>query len=128
MKGDTPAILYNMCLGLDKLYSEPIDDLDESIRKKVHVLFMTRWNNFHAPVHSAYFLMDKGFCLMEHDSEDKLELIQVIKDFCTVETADGTKVGRDWKVVKSEYVSWQEVIDRKQQLNQPTGAFTEHSM
>ncbi len=21
MKGDTPAILYNMCLGLDKLYS-----------------------------------------------------------------------------------------------------------
>ena len=33
MKGDTPAILYNMCLGLDKLYSEPIDGLDESIRK-----------------------------------------------------------------------------------------------
>jgi hypothetical protein len=28
----------------------------------------------------------------------------VIKDFYTVETADGTKVGRDWKVVKSEYV------------------------
>ncbi len=43
---------------------------------------------------------------MEHDSAAKLELIQVIKDFCTVETADGTKVGRDWKVVKSEYVSW----------------------
>jgi hypothetical protein len=40
MKGGTPAILYNMCLGLDKLYSEPIDGLDESIRKKVHALFM----------------------------------------------------------------------------------------
>ena len=52
MKGGTPAILYNMCLGLDKLYSEPIDDLDESIRKKVHALFMTRWNTFHVPVHS----------------------------------------------------------------------------
>ena len=38
MKGGTPAILYNMCLGLDKMYSEPIDDLDESIRKRVHVL------------------------------------------------------------------------------------------
>ncbi len=86
MKGDTPAILYNMCLGLDKMYSEPIDDLDESIRKKVHDLFMVRWNTFHAPVHSVCFLMDKGFCLMDHDSEAKLKLIQVIKDFCTVET------------------------------------------
>ena len=106
MKGGTPVILYNMCLVLDKVYSEPIDGLDESIRKKVHVLFITRWNTFHAPVHSAYFVMDKTFWLMEHDSVPKLELIQVIKDFCTVETADGTKVGRDWKVVKSEYVSW----------------------
>ena len=59
MKGGTPAILYNMCLGLDKLYSEPIDGLDESIRKKVHALFMTRWNTFHVPVHSACFLMDR---------------------------------------------------------------------
>ena len=61
MKGDTPAILYNMCLGLDKLYSEPIDGLDESIRKKVHALFMARWNTFHDPVHSGCFLMDKAF-------------------------------------------------------------------
>ena len=90
MKGDTPAILYNMCLGLDKLYSEPIDGLDESIRKMVHVLFMSRWNVIHVPVHSSFL---------------KLELIQVIKDFCTVETSDGTKVSRDWKVVKSEYVT-----------------------
>ena len=80
MKGDTPAILYNMCLGLDKLYSEPIDVLDESIRKKVHALFMARWNTFHTPVHSTCFLMDKAFCLMEHDSAAKLELIQIIKD------------------------------------------------
>ncbi len=70
-----------------------------------------------------------------HDSVVKLELIQVIKDFCTVETADGTKVGRDWKVVKSEYVSWQETITWKQhdlhdehKINQPAGTFTERSM
>ena len=31
----------------------------------------------------------------DHDSVAKLELIQVMNDFCTVETADGTKVGRD---------------------------------
>ncbi len=52
-----------------------------------------------------------------------------------METADGTKVGRDWKVVKSEYVVWQETIVRKQhdlhddqKLNQPGGAFTERSI
>ena len=125
------SVLYNMCLGLDKMHSESIDDLDESIRKKVHVLFMSWWNTFHAPVHSAWFLMDKAFCHMEHDSTVKLELIQVIKDFCTVETADGTKVGRNWKVVKSEYITWQEVIARKQHdlhdehnLNQLAGDFT----
>ena len=33
MKGDTPVILYNMCLDLDKLYSDPIDGLDEYIRE-----------------------------------------------------------------------------------------------
>ena len=97
MKGGTLAILYHLCLGLDKLYSEPIDGLDESIRKTVHALFMARWNAFHAPVHSVCFLMDKAFCHMEHDERAKVELLQVMKDFCSVETADGTKVGRDWK-------------------------------
>jgi hypothetical protein len=85
-----------MCLGLDKMCSEPMDVLDESIRKKVNVLFM---NTFHTSVHSTCCLMDKAFCHMEYDSVSKLALVHVIKDFCTVETADGTKVGRDWKVV-----------------------------
>ncbi len=71
----TPAILYNMCEGLDNLYSEPIDGLDESIRKKVNVLFMERWNTFHVPMYSVSFLMDNTFCLMSYDSSAKLELI-----------------------------------------------------
>ena len=58
MKGGTPAILYDLCLGLDKLYSEPIDGLPEPTRRKVHALFMARWNAFHASVHSACFIMD----------------------------------------------------------------------
>ncbi len=79
MKGVTPAILYNMCLGLDKLYSEPIDVLDESIRKKLHDLFMVRWNTFHVPVHSVCFLMDNSASW--NMTVAKLELIQVIKRF-----------------------------------------------
>ena len=120
---------------LTRMYSETIDGLHESIRKKVRALFMTRWNTFHVPVHSTWFLMDQALCHMDHESVVKLELIQVIKDFFTVETANGTKVGRDWKVVKSENVVWQEVTTRKQhdlhddhELHQPTGAFTEFSM
>ena len=61
MKGGTPDILYDLCLGLDKLYSETIDGLPEPTRHKLHVLFMTRWNAFDTPVHSAYFIMDKAF-------------------------------------------------------------------
>jgi hypothetical protein len=52
MKGGTPVILYDLCLGLDKLYSEPIDGLPEPTRRKLYVLFIARWNTFHAPVHS----------------------------------------------------------------------------
>ena len=39
MKGGTPTILNSLnhlCLGLDKMYSDPIDGLDESIRIPVH--------------------------------------------------------------------------------------------
>ena len=48
MKGGTPAILYDLCLGLDTVK-------------------YARWNVFHAPVHSVCFIMDKAFCRMEHD-------------------------------------------------------------
>ncbi len=53
MQDGTPAILYDLCPGLDKLYSEPIDGLPEPTRRKLHALFMARWNVFHTPVHSA---------------------------------------------------------------------------
>jgi hypothetical protein len=59
----------------DNLYSEPIDGLDDSIRKKVNVLFMERWNTFHVPMYNVSFLMDKEFCFMVNDSSAKLELI-----------------------------------------------------
>ena len=52
-----------------------------------------------------------------------------------METADGTKVGLNWKVVKWEYVGWQEDITRKQhdlhnehKVNQTAGVFTERIM
>ena len=99
MKGGTSVILHNMCPGLDKMYSEiytyegvcPVHDVVEYLSRSC-----TQWLLPHG--REAFFHMD-------HDSTAKLELIQVIKYFYIVETVvGGTKVGRDWKVVKSEYV------------------------
>ena len=65
---------------------------------------MSRWNTFHTPV--QYFLshgqdiLSHGTCQCDETGTDPSH-----KDFFTVETTDDTKVGRDWKVVKSEYVS-----------------------
>ena len=63
MKGGTPAILYDLCLGLDKLYSEPIDGLPEPTRRKLHALFIARWNTLHASVHS---LLHHGQSILPH--------------------------------------------------------------
>ncbi len=54
MKGGPPGILYYLCLGLDKLYREPIDGLPEPTRRKLHALFMDRWNAFHTLSKGGY--------------------------------------------------------------------------
>ncbi len=105
MKGGTPAILYDLCLGLDKLYSEPIDGLPEPTCRKVYVLFMTRWNVFHTPVHSACSIMDKAFCRMQHNDAATKDLFQVMETFPKVKDADGKMVGPAFKTMKSEFVA-----------------------
>ena len=130
MKGGTPAILYDLCLGLDKLYSEPIDGLPEPTRRKLHDLFMARWNAFHAPVHSACFIMDKAFCRMQHDDAARKDLFQVMEAFSKVKDADGKMVGPAFKTMKSEFVAWQEAISAKKYdlHDEPEGAFTQRNM
>jgi hypothetical protein len=112
MKGGTPAILYDLCLGLDKLYSEPIDGLPEPTRRKLHALFIARWNTLHAPVHS---LLHHGQSIlpMEHDDAARKDLFQVIEAFSKVKDADGKMVGPAFKTMKSEFVAWQEAIRAK---------------
>ena len=50
IRGGTPTLLYNLLLELDTTYSKPIKGLDETIRTKLHNVFMSRWSVFHAPV------------------------------------------------------------------------------
>jgi hypothetical protein len=89
MKGGTPDILYDLDLDLDKLYSEPIDGLPEPTCRKLHTLFMVRWNVFHAPVHSDCVIMDKASCHMQHDDAARKDLFQVMEAFSKVKDADG---------------------------------------
>ncbi len=61
MKGDTLSLLYSLLLELDTTSSKPIKGLDETIRTKLHNVFMIMWSDFHAPVPSAAFAMDRQF-------------------------------------------------------------------
>ena len=81
MKGGTVALLYKLLLKLDEYYSKPIKGLDEAMRKKMHNIFMSRWSDFQAPIHSAAFATDKQFCRREMDDGIKKDLWSVMEDF-----------------------------------------------
>ena len=92
-------------------------------------------NAFHAPVHSACFIMDKAFCRMQHDDAARKDLFQVMEAFSKVKDADGQMFGPVFKTMKSEFVAWQEAISAKKydlhdekQHDQPEGAFTQRNM
>ena len=77
MKGGTVTLLYNLLLELDIYYSKPIKGLDEVMHKRMYNVFMNRWSDFHAPIHSAAFAMDKQFCRREMDHQSMLCLWMV---------------------------------------------------
>ena len=87
-------------------------------------------NAFHAPVHSACFIMDKAFCRMQHDDAARKDLFQVMEAFSKVKDADGKMVGPAFKTMKSEFVAWQEAISAKKYdlHDEPEGAFTQRNM
>eukprot|EP00967_Tisochrysis_lutea_P051053 scaffold62922_cov26-Tisochrysis_lutea.AAC.1 len=62
--------VYAKMLALDVFYREPIDGLDERIRKKIHSIFMARWAYFHTPVMTAAYRLAPEYCRREiEDSE-----------------------------------------------------------
>ena len=81
MKGDTLALLYSLLLELDTTYSKPIKGLDETIRTKLDNVFMSRWSDFHVPVHSPVFVMDRQFRRRDMDTGVKKDIWSVMEDF-----------------------------------------------
>jgi hypothetical protein len=63
MKGDTLTLLYRHLFELDTYYSKPIKGLNETIRTKLHNVFMNRWSVFHVPVQSALILQWTDNCV-----------------------------------------------------------------
>ena len=74
------ALLYSLLLELDTTYSKPIKGLDETIRTKLHNVFMSMWSDFHAPVHSADFAIDRQFCRRDMDAGVKKDIWSVMED------------------------------------------------
>jgi hypothetical protein len=97
MKGGTLALLYILLLELDTTYSKPIKGLDETIHTKLNNVFMNRWSDFHAPVHSAAFAMDRQFCRRDMDAVVKKDIWSVMEDFSK---APG---GKDLSKMKAQY-------------------------
>ena len=108
MKGDTLALLYSLLLELDTTYSKPIKGLDETIRTKLHNVFMSRWSAFHAPVHSDAFAMDRQFCRRDMDAGVKKDIWSVMEDFSK---APG---GKDLSKMKTQYEMFVDAVGSKQ--------------
>ena len=108
MKGDTLTLLYRHLVELDTYYSKPIKGLDETIRTKMHNVFMSRWSTFHVHVHSAAFAMDRQFCRRDMDAGVKKDIWSVMEDFSK---APG---GKDLSKMKAQYEMFVDTVDSKQ--------------
>ena len=119
MAGSSLAVLYNKLLDLDEIYGEKIDECPEPLRvqvieppihcqchcsfkrgfrvpiidlssSQVHTLFQNRWLAFHAPIHTACWLMSRAYCRRTIDKDSKAgkqvmkDLMTVICEFCKV--------------------------------------------
>ena len=107
MKGDTLALLYTLPLELDTTYSKPIKGLDETIRTKMHNVFMNRWSAFHAPMHSAAFAMDRQFRRRDMDAGVKKDIWSVMEDFYN------DPGGKDLSKMKSQYEMFVDAVGSK---------------
>jgi hypothetical protein len=63
--GATLGHVYAQMLKLDVMYRNPIEGLDDSVRKKLHAIFIARWEYFHVAVMTAAYRFEPQFCRRE---------------------------------------------------------------
>ena len=89
--GATLSPLYSLLFELDTYYSKPINGLTETIHKKLHNVFMSRWSAFQDPVHSVVFALDRNFC--RRDMDDGVKKAGVSSVFAFFEVSEGVSSG-----------------------------------
>jgi hypothetical protein len=82
--------------------------LQEVIHTKLHNVFINRWSDFHAPVHSGAFAMDRQFCRRNIDVGVKRDMWSVMEDFSK---DPGVKY---FIKMKTQYEMFVDVVDSKQ--------------
>jgi hypothetical protein len=84
-KGVSLSNVYAKMLALDMFYREPIPGLNERIRKKIHAIFMARWQYFHKPIMTAAYRLAPEYCRRDMDSNEDKETKAVFKKMATEE-------------------------------------------
>ena len=82
--------------------------LHETIRTKLHNVFMSRWSDFHAPGHSSAFAMDRQFRRKDMDEGVKKDFWSVMEDFSKVPG------GKDLIKMKTQYEMFVDAAGSKQ--------------
>eukprot|EP00967_Tisochrysis_lutea_P159346 scaffold330007_cov68-Tisochrysis_lutea.AAC.1 len=75
--------VYGYMLQLDVSFREPIDGMSERMRKKLHAIFMARWEYFHVPVMTAAFRFEPEFCRRDFDADEMQDVKEVLKRMAT---------------------------------------------
>ena len=84
-KGVTLGKLYHLLIDLDNLYGNPIAELPERVRKKMHKLFMGRWEYFDTPVFAAAYVSHSEFLQVNHSVADEAKFKKVLQAMATEE-------------------------------------------
>jgi hypothetical protein len=77
--GATLGKVYGLCVGLDALYRDKIDGIDDEIRERMHLLYTARWAYFHTDVFTAAKFLDSEYIKDEFTLEQREEFETVLR-------------------------------------------------
>ena len=81
--GATLGKVYYYMVKLDALYREEIAGLEEGTRKKMHKIFMARWEYFHKDIMTAAYRFDVEFVRFDFSTFEESEVRAVLKRMAT---------------------------------------------
>lgn len=84
-RGATLGKVYGYMLQLDAHYNTELDGLDEDVRRKLHTLFMARWEYFHVPIMTAAYRFEPEFMRRKFSKHELDEVKVVLKQMAAPE-------------------------------------------